>query len=116
MFPKHIGYLIPTCKIFCWAVMVKGYVLVNRRPTVLPGGSFYSEIGFAGTALASVANPVAMAREGLVSFVLEGVNSESVTRRLRQETPFCVIFGAYVGQFGYNQAVTRFSYLHGVVE
>ena len=59
---------------------------------------------------------VTMARVDLVSFVLVGVNSESVTRRLRQETPFCVIFGAYVGQFGYSQAVTRFYYLNGVVE
>ena len=27
-----------------------------------------------------------------------------------------MIFGAYVSQFGYNQAVTRFFYLKGVVE
>ena len=27
-----------------------------------------------------------------------------------------MIFGAYVGQFGYDQAVTRFFYLNGVVE
>ena len=59
---------------------------------------------------------VAMAREGLVSFVLVGFNRESVTRRLRREAPFRVIFGAYVGQCGYDQAVTRFFYLYGVVD
>ena len=59
---------------------------------------------------------VAMVREGLVSFGLVGVNGESETRRLRRKTPFCVIFGAYVGRFGYDRAVTRFFYLNGVVK
>ena len=59
---------------------------------------------------------VTMEREGLVSFVLVGFNSKSVTRRLRRENPFHVIFGAYAGQFGYDQAVTRFFYLNGVIE
>ena len=51
-----------------------------------------------------------------MSFLLVGFNGKSVTRRLRQDAPFCVIFEAYVDQFGYDQAVTRFFYLNGVVD
>jgi hypothetical protein len=57
-----------------------------------------------------------MAREGLVLFVLVGFNGERVTRRLRQEVPFRVIFEIYVNQVGYNPTVTRFFYLNGVVD
>ena len=81
---------------------------------MLPGGSFCYDIGLDGTVLA-VAYCVAMARDGLVSFVLVGFNGKSVTRRLQQDAPFCVIFGAYVSWFGYDQALTRFLYLNGVI-
>ena len=59
---------------------------------------------------------VAMARKVLVLFLLVGFNGKSVTRRLWRESPFCVIFAAYVDRAGYDQAVTRFFYLNGVVE
>ena len=71
-------------------------------------GEVFALIFGRGNNVLAFAYCVAMAREGLVSFVLVGFNGESVTRRLRRETPFRVIFRAYVGHFGYDQAVTRF--------
>ena len=59
---------------------------------------------------------IAVAREGLVLFMLVGLNGKNVTRRLRRESPFCVIFAAYVDRAGYDQEVTRFFHLNGVVE
>ena len=49
-------------------------------------------------------------------FVLVVFNGKSVTRRLQQDAHFRVIFEAYVDQFGYDQVVTRFFYLNGVVD
>ena len=57
-----------------------------------------------------------MAREGLVLVILVGFNGKSVTRRLWRESTFRVIFAAYVDRAGYDQAVTRFFHLNGVVE
>ena len=57
-----------------------------------------------------------MAREGIVSFVLDGANSDPVDRRLWWESLFGVIFGAYVNRMGYGGKVTRFFYLNAVVE
>ena len=116
MFLKHSRYLTPTCKIFYWAVMVEGYVLVNRRPPVLWGGSFYSKIGRVDIVPASGLNFAAMAREGIVLFVLDGANSNPVARHLRRESPFSLIFGAYVNMLGYDGKVTRFFYLNVVVK
>ena len=65
---------------------------------------------------ASVLNCVAIAREGIVSFVLVGANSKPVARFLQQESPFHVIVWAYVNRLGYDCAVTRFFYLNAVVD
>ena len=57
-----------------------------------------------------------MAREGLVSIVLVGMNGDIETRRLRRDSVFNAIFAAYVGRVGYDPAVTRFYHLNSVVE
>ena len=41
-------------------------------------------------------NCVTMASEGIMLFVLDGDHSNPVTRRLQQESPFGMIFGAYI--------------------
>ena len=51
---------------------------------------------------------IAMARERIVLFVLDGVNSNPVTRLLWSDCPFGHIFGDYVDRAGYNVAVTSF--------
>ena len=47
---------------------------------------------------------------------LVGFNGKSVTRRLWRESPFRVIFAAYVDRAGYDRGGARFFYLNGVVE
>ena len=59
---------------------------------------------------------VAMAREGLVSVILVGIHGDSVMRRLWRDSPFRMIFVAYVDRAGCDPAVTRFFHLNGVVE
>ena len=61
-------------------------------------------------------NFVAMAREGIMLFVLDGANSNPVARGLQRESPFGVIFGAYVNRLGYAGKATRFFYLNVVVK
>ena len=51
---------------------------------------------------------VAMARAGLVTVVLVGIHGDSVTRRLRRDLHFRMIFVAYVNQAGLDPSVTRF--------
>ena len=82
MFLKHSRYLIPMCEFFYWAVKVEGYVLANRQPPMLPGGSLFVETGRTVNVPASGLNCVVMAREGFVLFVLDGANSDLVARRL----------------------------------
>ena len=59
---------------------------------------------------------VAMARAGLVTVVLVGIHGDSVTRRLRRDSHFRMIFVAYVNQAGLDPSVTRFFYLNGLLE
>ena len=63
-----------------------------------------------------VLNFMAMARERLVKFLLDGANSEPVARRLRCDCPFGYIFGAYVDRMGYNVAGTWFFHLNVAVK
>ena len=57
-----------------------------------------------------------MAREGLVSVILVGIHGDSVTRCLRRDSAFRMIFVAYVDWAGCDRAVTRFFHLNSVVE
>jgi len=78
------------------------------------GGKLSYIFGWVGTLL-SCSNYVAMARVLLVSVVLVGPHGDSVTRRLRRDSPFREIFVAYVYQAGIDPEVTRFFYLDGVI-
>ena len=60
----------------------------------------YTLLGFAYS--------IAMAREGLVSIILVGLNGNIETRRLWRESTFFEIFAAYVDRAGYDPEVTRF--------
>ena len=51
---------------------------------------------------------VVIEMEGFVLFVLDGVNGDPVARRLRRESLFSVIVGAYVTRLGYDGRVTSF--------
>ena len=75
---------------------------------MLPVGSFYVEIGWVATVPASILSCVAMARERIVLFILDGSNSKIVARGLWRDCPFGHIFGDCVIRMGYNVAVTRF--------
>jgi hypothetical protein len=57
-----------------------------------------------------------MSRVGLLSVVLVGYPGDSVTRRLRRDTPFREIFVAYVCLAGLDLALTRFYYHNGEVQ
>ena len=96
--------------------MVEGYVLVNWRPPFLPWGSLYVEIGWSATVPTSGLTVVAMERERLVSFVLDGANSKPAVRRLWCDCPFGHIFGAYVDRMGFYVSGTWFFNLNGVVK
>ena len=49
---------------------------------------------------------VAMVREDLVSVILVGIHGDSVTRRLWRDSPFQMIFVAYVDRAGCDPVVT----------
>ena len=50
-----------------------------------------------------------------MSFILVGIHGDRVTRRLRRDSPFRMIFVAYVDRAGCDPAVTRFFHRNGVV-
>ena len=50
-----------------------------------------------------------------MSFILVGIHGDRVTRRLRRDSPFRMIFVAYVDRAGCDLAVTRFFHRNGVI-
>ena len=102
-----VGFLALQLFVFFEAVLVGG--LCSRFTDMLPGGS-YPMIFW----LWCVEN-LAMARAGLVTVVLVGIHGDSVTRRLRRDSPFREIFVAYVNRAGLDPEVTRFFHMEGEI-